>query len=185
MKASEMEKGQTIIIDGSLYVIIDYQHVKPGKGGAVYQTKLKSLADGSVKNVRFRSEETVQDVLLDKRTFEYLYSAGNAHILMDIQSYDQVTLGSDVFGEGHKYLKPNTQLQVSMYKGRPVTVTLPNTVELKVTDTQPEIKGATAANQSKPAALETGLVISVPSFIKVGDIVSVDTRTGEYLTRVK
>ncbi|MEE9370484.1 MAG: elongation factor P [Sedimentisphaerales bacterium] len=185
MKASEMRKGQTVKIDGKLYAIVDYQHVKLGKGGAVYQTKLKSLTDGSIQNVRLRSEENVEEAYLDKRTYEYLYSSGSEHILMDTATYDQITLDDDAFGDGHKFLKPNTKLQVSMYEGKPVVVTLPTTVDLEVTDTPPEIKGATAANQNKPATLETGLVVQVPSFIKVGDVVRVDTRSGEYVTRVK
>ena len=185
MRASEMQKGQTVKIDGKLYAIVDYQHVKLGKGGAVYQTKLKSLADGSIQNIRLRSEEIIEEAYLDKRTYEYLYSTGSEHILMDLSNYDQISLDDDAFGDGPKYLKPNTQLQVSMYEGNPVIVTLPNTVDLEVTDTAPEIKGATATNQNKPATLETGLVVNVPPFIKVGELLRIDTRTGEYLTRVK
>ena len=104
---------------------------------------------------------------------------------MDTTTYDQISLDDDAFGDGQKFLKPNTQLQVSMYEGRPVIVTLPNTVDLEVTDTPPEIKGATATNQNKPATLETGLVVQVPAFIKVGGLIRVDTRTGEYITRVR
>lgn len=185
MRASEIYKGQTVKINGKLYAIVDYQHVKLGKGGAVYQTKLKSLTDGSIQNVRLRSEEIVEEVFLDKRTYEYLYSAGSEHILMDTTTYDQIILDDDAFGDGAKYLKPNTQLQVSMYEGKPLTVTLPNTVDLEITDTPPEIKGATATSQNKPATLETGLVVQVPSFVKAGDVIRVDTRTGEYVTRVK
>jgi len=185
MRASQMQKGQTIKIDGKLYAIVDYQHVKLGKGGAVYQTKLKSITDGSIQNVRLRSEETIEEAFLDKRTYEYLYSSGSEHVLMDTTNYEQITLDDDAFGDGPKYLKPNTQLQVSMYQGKPIVVTLPNTVDLQVTEAPPEIKGATATNQPKPATLETGLVVQVPSFIKTGDIIRVDTRTGEYVTRVK
>ena len=185
MRASEMSKSQTVKIDGKLYAIVDYQHVKLGKGGAVYQTKLKSLTDGSIQNVRLRSEENVEEAYLDKRTYEYLYSSGSEHVLMDTTTYDQISLDDDAFGDGPKFLKPNTQLQVSMYEGKPVIVTLPNTVDLEVTDTPPEIKGATATNQSKPATLETGFVVQVPPFIKIGELIRVDTRTGEYVTRVK
>jgi elongation factor P len=185
MRASEMRKGQTVKIDGKLYAIVDYQHVKLGKGGAVYQTKLKSLTDGSIQNVRLRSDETVEEAYLDKRTYEYLYSSGHDHVLMDTETYDQITLDDDAFGDGSKYLRPNTQLQVSMYQRRPVIVALPNTVDLEVTQTPPEIKGATATSQNKPATLETGLVVQVPPFVRVGDIIRVDTRTGEYVTRVK
>jgi len=185
MRASQMQKGQTVKIDGKLYAIVDYQHVKLGKGGAVYQTKLKSLTDGSIQNVRLRSEETIEEAYLDKRTYEYLYSSGSEHVLMDTTTYDQITLDDNAFGDGVKFIKPNTQIEVSMYEGRPIIVTLPNTVELEVTETAPEIKGATATSQNKPATLETGLVVQVPPFIKVGDILRIDTRSGEYVTRVK
>jgi elongation factor P len=180
-----MQKGQTVKIDGKLYSIVDYQHVKLGKGGAVYQTKLKSLADGSIQNIRLRSEEVVEEAYLDKRKYEYLYSSGSEHVLMDITNYEQISLDNDAFGDAPKYLKPNTQLQVSMYQGKPLIVDLPNTVDLEVSDTPPEIKGATATNQTKPATLETGLIVQVPPFIKTGDIIRVDTRSGEYLTRAK
>lgn len=185
MKVSDMKKGQTITVDGILYVIVDYQHVKLGKGGAVYQTKIRNLTDGGIRDIRLRSEETIEEAYLDKRKFEYLYSAPNEHVLMDMETFDQITLDDDAFGDGPKYLKPNTQLQVSVYQGKPVVVDLPNTVDLEVTDTAPEIKGATATNQNKPATMETGLVVSVPPFIKVGEILRVDTRSGEYITRVK
>ena len=185
MKASEMQKGQTVKIDGKLYAIVDFDHVKLGKGGAVYQTKLKSLTDGSIQNARIRSEEVVEEVELDKRNYEYLYSSNEGHVLMDLQTFDQIALDDDAFGDGPKYLKPNTPLQVSMYEGKPIVVTLPNTVDLEVTDTPPEIKCATATSQTKPATLETGLVVTVPPFIKVGELIRVDTRTGLYVTRVK
>jgi len=181
-----MQKGQTINIDGKLYTVLAFEHVRlGGRGGAVYQTKLKSLTDSSTQNIRLRCDETVEEVELDKRTYEYLYSSGSEHILMDIKSYEQITFDEEAFGDGAKYLKPNTQLQVSMYEGKPIVVELPNTVDLEVTDTPPEIKSATATNQNKPATLETGLVVQVPPFIKVGDIIRVDTRSGEYVTRVK
>ncbi|NQV33401.1 MAG: elongation factor P [Phycisphaeraceae bacterium] len=185
MKASEMKKGQTIIVDGKLFAVVDYQHVKLGKGGAIYQTKIKSLIDGSIQNIRLRSEENIEEAYLDRRTYEYLYSAGDEHILMDCENFDQISLDNDGFGDGPKYLKPNTKLQVSMYEGKPVVITLPNAVDLTVTETAPEIKGATATNQYKPAIMETGLTIQVPPFIKLGELLRVDTRTGEYLTRVK
>ena len=185
MRASEMQKGQTVKIDGKLFAIVDYQHVKLGKGGAVYQTKLKSLADGTIQNIRLRAEEMVEEAYLDKRTYEYLYSSGSEHVLMDTINYDQITLDDDAFGDAAKYLTPNSKLQVSLYEDKPVIVTLPNTVDLKITDTPPEIKGATATNQNKPATLETGLIVQVPPFIKLGEVIRIDTRTGEYVTRVK
>lgn len=185
MKAAEMKKGQTILVEGKLYWIVDYQHVKLGKGGAVYQTKLKRLEDGTIQNIRLRSDEVIEEAYLDKRKYEYLYSAGSEHVLMDLSNYEQISLDDEGFGDGPKYLKPNNELEVAMYEGKPVIVNLPNTVDLEVTDTAPEIKGATATNQNKPATLETGLVVQVPSFIKVGEILRIDTRTGEYLARAK
>jgi len=183
MKASEMKKGQTVKIDGVLYVIVDFQHVKLGKGGAVYQTKFKNLIDGGIRDVRIRAEEIIEDAYLEKRNFEYLYSSSNEHHFMDLESFDQITLDDDAFGDGPLYLKPNTQLQISMYQDKPVVVSLPNTVDLEVTDTMPEIKGATATNQYKPATMETGLVVQVPLFVNVGDVLKIDTRSGEYITR--
>jgi elongation factor P len=183
MRAAEMRKGQTIIVNGNLCAIVDFQHVKLGKGGAVYQTKLKSIVEGTNQTIRFRAEENIEEAYLDRRTYEYLYSSGSEHVLMDIETYDQISLDDEAFGDGPKYLKPNTRLQVSMYDGKPVVVTLPNTVDLLVTQTPPEIKGATATNQYKSATVETGLVVAVPPFIKNGDVIRIDTRSGEYVTR--
>ena len=185
MKVSDMKKGQTITLDGILYVIVDYQHVKLGKGGAVYQTKLKNLVDGGIRDIRYRAEENIEEAYLEKRNFEYLYSSPNEHVFMDLESYDQISLDDDAFGDGPKYLKENQKIQISMYNGRAVVVTLPNTVDLTVKETDPEIKGATATNQYKKAVMETGLEVQVPPFIKVGEKLRVDTRTGEYVTRVK
>jgi len=186
MKASEMDKGLTIRLDGKLYVIVDFDHVKLGKGGAIYQTKLKSLADGSIQNARIRAEETIEEVELEERNYEYLYSEGeHGHVLMDCTTFDQITVGDDILGEGIKYLMPNMQIKMELYEGKPVTVTLPNTVDLKVVDTQPEIKWATQSAQAKPATLETGAVVYVPPFVKVGEVIRVDTRTGQYVTRVR
>src|SRR6056297_1921408 len=176
MKASDMKKGMTITVDNTLYIVSDYQHVKLGKGGAVYQTKLKKIPEGSVRDIRLRADENVEEAYLDKRNYEYLYSTPNEHVLMDLETYEQIFLDDEAFGEGPKYLKPNEKLQVSMYEGKPVVVTLPNTVDLKVTETAPDIKGATATNQYKPATLETGLIIQVPPFIKIGETIRVDTR---------
>lgn len=184
MKASEMKKGQSVNVDGKLYIVVDYQHVKLGKGGAVYQTKIKSLADGSIQNIRLRSDEQIEEAYLDKRKYEYLYSAGSEHVLMDTETYEQIHLSDEAFGDGPKYLKPNEQLQVSLYEGKPVVVDLPNTVDLEVVQAPPEIKGATATNQNKPVEVETGLTVMAPAFVKEGDVIRVDTRSGEYVTRV-
>jgi elongation factor P len=185
MKASEMNKGQTIKLDDKIYVVVDYQHVKLGKGGGVYQTKIKGIEDGTTRTVRLRSDENVEQAYMDKKQMEYLYSSGDQHVLMDTETFEQTTLNDDMFGDGQKYLKPNERLQLNLHEGRPVTIELPRTVDLEVKDTPPEIKGATATNQYKPATMETGLVVQVPPFVENGEVVRVDTRTGEYVTRVK
>jgi elongation factor P len=185
MKATDMKKGQTVLVDNVLYVVVNYQHVKLGKGGAIYQTKLRNLADGGIRDIRLRSDEQIEEAYLDKRKFEYLYSSPGEHVLMDMETFDQISLDDEAFGDGSKYLRANEELLVSMYEGNPVVVELPNTVDLVITDTAPEIKGATATNQTKPATMETGLIVMVPPFIKVGEKLRIDTRTGEYVTRVK
>lgn len=185
MKVSDMKKGMTVNIDGILYVVVDYQHVKLGKGGAVYQTKFRNLTDGGIRDIRLRAEENIEEAYLDRRNFEYLYSSGNEHVFMDLENYDQITLDDTAFGDARKFVKENEKIQISMYEEKPVVVTLPTTVDLAITDTAPEIKGATATNQYKPATLETGLEVQVPPFIKIGEKIRVDTRTGDYVTRVK
>ncbi|MDD5327584.1 MAG: elongation factor P [Phycisphaerae bacterium] len=185
MKASEMKKGQAIKVDGRLYTIIDFEHVKLGKGGAVYQTKIKSITDGLIQNIRVRSDEIIEEIELQKKAYEYLYSSASEHVLMDLQTFDQITLNDSVFSDALKYIKPNMQVIIDSYEEKPVLITLPNTVDLIIVDTTPEIKGATAQSQTKPATLETGITVQVPAFVKQGELIRVDTRTGLYVTRVK
>ena len=185
MKASEMKKAQAIKVEGKLYTIVDFEHVKLGRGGAIYQTRIKSIADGLLHNIRVRSEEILEEVELQKKSYEYLYSSASEHVLMDLLTFDQITLNDAVFGDAVKYLKPNMQVVIASYEEKPVLITLPNTVDLTVVDTPPEIKGATAQSQTKPATLDTGAVVQVPAFVKTGEIIRVDTRTGLYVTRVK
>jgi elongation factor P len=185
MKASEMKKAQAIKVDGKLYTIVDFEHVKLGRGGAIYQTRIKSITNGLIQNIRVRSEEILEEVELQKKSYEYLYSNASEHVLMDLQTFDQITLNDAVFGDAVKYLKPNMQVVIASYEEKPVVITLPNTVDLTVVDTSPEIKGATAQSQTKPATLETGIVVQVPAFVKQGELIRVDTRTGLYVTRVK
>jgi len=185
IKATEMKKGMVLTLDGSLCLVVDYQHVKLGKGGAVLQTKLKNIMDGTIINKRIRSEETLEQVFVDKQAYEYLYSAGNEHVLMHKETYDQITIDSNLFDDGPKYCKPNTDVEVHFFDGKPLTVILPNSVELEVADTPPAIKGATATNQYKKAILETGVEVMVPPFVESGGMIRVDTRTGQYLERVR
>lgn len=185
IKATEMKKGMVVKVDGNPSLVVDYQHVKLGKGGAVLQTKLKNIIDGTITTKRIRSEETLEQVFMDKMPYEYLYSSGPEHVFMHKETYDQITLEDDLFADGTKYCKPNTDVEIHFYDGRPLTVVLPNSVELEVTDTPPAIKGATATNQYKKATLETGAEAMVPPFIDPGEMIRIDTRTGEYLERVK
>ena len=187
IKANEMKKGMVIKIDGKPCEVLDYQHVKLGKGGAVLQTKFKNLQDGGTVNKRIRSEETLEQMFVDKQKFEYLYSSGDTHNFMHKETYDQIELSTVAFadGEGPKYCKENTDVEIHFLDGKPFTVVLPNTVDLVITDTPPALKGATITNQSKKATLETGAEVLVPPFIGPGELIRVDTRTGEYVERVK
>ena len=185
IKATEMKKGMVVVVDGNPCMVLDYQHVKLGKGGAVLQTKLKNVKDGTITIKRIRSEEAMEQVFLDKQQYEYLYSAGDEHVFMHKETYEQITLDSNMFSEGKKWAMPNIDVEIHFLGGSPLTIVLPNSVELKVTDTPPAIKGATATNQYKKAMLETGIEITVPPFVENGELIRVDTRSGEYLERVK
>jgi len=178
IKATEMKKGMVIKIDGKPCQVLDYQHVKLG-------TKFKNLLDSSTVNKRIRSEESLEMIFVEKHKYEYLYSSGDEHVFMNKEDYDQLTLGDDTFVDGTIYCKPNTDVEIHFLDGKAFTVILPNSVELEVTDTPPAIKGATATNQYKKATLETGAMISVPPFVENGELIRVDTRSGEYLERVK
>jgi elongation factor P len=173
-----------IEIDGQLLRVHDFQHVTPGKGQAVVQTRLRNLRTGAMIDKRFRSQESVERVQLDGREMEYLYPEGNVYVFMDSQTYEQIHLQEEAIEEALPYLISNLPLKVDFYGGEPVGIELPTTVDLKVTETEPGLKGATASASSKPATLETGLVVNVPQFVDVDDTVRVDTSTGEYLTRV-
>lgn len=185
ISATEMKKGMAIDHDGRLMIVIDWQHTKPGKGGAFLQTKLKDLMTGQVLDYRFRSSDTVEPAHLDRVEMVYSYSQGDTHYFMDMNTYEQVPINNDILGDAMKYLRPETPVQVRTYEGKAVAIELPAAVELKITDTPPSMKGATATNQYKKATLETGLVIAIPPFISTGEVVRVDTRSGEYLERAK
>lgn len=185
INATEMKKGMAINHDDRLMVILDYQHTKPGKGGAFLQTKLKDLKTGQVLDYRFRSNDTIEPAHLERVEMTYSYSQGDQHFFMDMNTYEQVPMDNDLLGDAMSYLLPDTVVQVRTYQGTPVTLELPATVELKISDCPPVLKGATATNQAKPATLETGLVVNVPPFVEVGEVIRVDTRSGEYLERAK
>src|SRR5687767_5998905 len=183
VSTAEFKKGLRIVYDGQPYAIVDFQHVKPGKGGAFVRTKLKHMRLGKVIDNTFRSGEKVDLVDFDDKTMQFLYK-DDRYNFMDTESYEQVSLSADEVGDARAYLKENIEVQVLYIDGSPVTVELPNFVEIAIARTDPGVRGDTAQGGTKPATLETGAVINVPLFLNEGDVVKVDTRTGDYLGRV-
>jgi elongation factor P len=182
---AEFKKGLKIEIDGIPYVIVDFQHVKPGKGGAFVRTKLKNLLNGRVVDQTFRSGEKVERPDLMEREMQYLYREEDRYCMMDNETYEQIMLTEDQVGESRLYLIENLNVQVLFFNQAPLAVELPTFVELEVAQAEPGVKGDTAAGGTKPATLESGATIQVPLFISPGDRVKVDTRTGAYIERVK
>jgi elongation factor P len=183
VSTAEFRKGLRIVFDGEPYTIVDFQHVKPGKGGAFVRTKLKHMRQGRVIDNTFRSGEKVELVDFEDKRMQFLYKDDRFHF-MDLETYDQVSLSEDEVGDAALYLKDNTEVEVLYIDGSPVSIELPNFIELAVARTDPGVRGDTAQGGTKPATLETGAVVQVPLFLNEGDIVKVDTRTGEYLGRV-
>ena len=183
VSTAEFKKGLRIMFDGQPYAIVDFQHVKPGKGGAFVRTKLKHMRLGKVIDNTFRSGEKVDLVDFDDKTMQFLYK-DDRYNFMDTESYEQVSLSADEVGDARDYLKENIEVQVLYIDGSRVTVELPNFVEIAIARTDPGVRGDTAQGGTKPATLETGAVINVPLFLNEGDVVKVDTRTGDYLGRV-
>ncbi len=183
VSTAEFRKGLRIVFDGEPYTIVDFQHVKPGKGGAFVRTKLKHMRQGRVIDNTFRSGEKVELVDFEDKHMQFLYKDDRFHF-MDMETYDQVSLSEDEVGDVALYLKDNTEVEVLYIDGSPVSLELPNFIELAVARTDPGVRGDTAQGGTKPATLETGAVVQVPLFLNEGDIVKVDTRTGEYLGRV-
>ncbi len=181
---AQFRKNLKIEIDGEPFTIVDFQHVKPGKGGAFVRTKIKSLITGRVNDITFRSGEKVDVPDLEERRMSYLYQDESGYCFMDTQTYEQMTLTEDQMGDALGYLKENVEVEVLLHNGSAIGVELPMFMELEVVETDPGLKGNTASGGSKPARLETGVTIQVPLFISVGEIVKVDTRTGDYIERV-
>jgi elongation factor P len=181
---ADFRNGMVIDFQDDLYEIIEFLHVKPGKGGAFVRTKLKNLRIGAVLNNTFRAGEKVEEVRVEKKKMEYLYSDGNLYVMMDPETYQQTEVDGDLLGDKRFFLKENTQLTILEAREEIIGVELPTTVDLKVTDCEPGVKGNTVSGGTKNATLETGLTIQVPMFIDRDDIVKVDTRTGEYIERV-
>lgn len=181
---NQLRKGLKIELDGEPYLVIDFLHVKPGKGGAFVRTKLKHMATGSVIDRTFHSGEKVDTPNLEEREMQYLYKEGGNYYFMDNTTYEQISLLEEQLGERKDFLKENITITVLFYNGKPMGIELPTFVELTVVSTEPGLRGDTAAGGSKPAKLETGAVVQVPLFIDESDIVRIDTRTGEYVKRI-
>jgi len=183
MRASDIRRGQAVIIDGKLCVVTNADHNTPGNLRAKVQFKLRDVGKGTILDKRVGATDDIETTTLDSRQVEYLYSDADGHVLMDLNTYEQDTISKEVFGDDILFLKPNTQLTAMFHEGKLVTYELPKTVDLQVKDTPPIIKGATATNQLKDAELETGLRTRVPGFIEIGETIRVSTETKGYLSR--
>jgi|SRR5690554_326854 len=182
---TDIRKGFKIVLDGQPYVFVDHQFVKPGKGQAFVRSKLRNMITGNILERTFKSGEKLDKADTEDRNMQYLYAEGNSRVFMDTQNYEQVTITDEQLGETVYYLLDNTEVDVVFFEGRPIGVTPPTFVTLEVTETEPGFKGDTTSNVTKPATLETGLAIQVPLFVEVGEKLKIDTRTGEYVERVK
>jgi len=184
ISTNQFKNGMAIELDGTLFFIVEFQHVKPGKGGAFVRTKLKNVKTGAVLDKTFRAGEKVELAHLERRKMQYLYKDNNNYYFMDNQTYEQLSLSAEQLGEVTKYLKENTEVELLMYENNPIGVEPPLFVELEVTETDPGVRGDTATAGTKPATLETGAVVQVPLFVQIGDKIKVDTRTNSYITRL-
>lgn len=184
INVNDFRTGVTIELEGVPYQVVEFQHVKPGKGAAFVRAKLKNLQTGGTVERTFRGGEKVSKAHLDRRSMQYLYNDGDGYVFMDIENYEQTTITKEQIGDGIKWLLENMEIQVLMFQNRIIGLELPNFVELEVVDTEPGIKGDTATGATKNATLETGAVIQVPLFVNTGDRVRVDTRTSQYMERV-
>jgi len=182
-KASDLRKGMGVNFRDRVWVVHSATHVAKGKGRSYMQIELKEVRDGTIIRERFRTEDVFEPAIFDRKPMEYLYSDGGGHVVMDLESYEQVALPAELVGDGSVYLMPNIKVEVATVDGQVVSVELPNTVELTVVDVPPAVKGATATNQLKDAQCEGGARVRVPPFVENGEVIKVDTRTGEYLGR--
>jgi elongation factor P len=178
-----MRPGQTLEIDGTLFTILGYQHVKPGKGQAFVKTKLRNLKSGGVVDKTFRADEKVNLAVLDKREMQFLYREEAGLVFMDNESYDQIHVDPALLGDSVKFLKDSTICMVPVHDGVPVGAEMPITVEMEITDTEPGMKGDRVSGALKPATVETGAIVQVPLFLDKGDRIKIDTRSGEYMSR--
>lgn len=183
ISTNDFKTGLTIELNGDPCQVVEFQHVKPGKGAAFVRAKIRNLKTGSVTEQTFRAGEKVPKALLDRRQMQYLYNDGENYVFMDNENFEQIFLTPEQMDGGEKFLKENMDCQVAFYQGKVLGIDLPNTVELEVVETEPGIKGDTASGGTKPATLETGLIVQVPFFINTGDFLRIDTRSGQYIER--
>ncbi len=184
ISAGDFRNGITIEIDSNIFQIIEFQHVKPGKGAAFVRTKLKNIISGGVVEKTFRPTEKFPQARIDRKDMQYLYSDGDLFNFMDVETYDQIGLNADTIGDALKFVKENEMVKMCSHNGKVFAVEPPLFVELAVTETEPGFKGDTATGATKPAIVETGAQVLVPLFVEIGDVIKIDTRTGEYLSRV-
>ena len=184
ISAGDFRNGVTIELEGNIYQIIEFQHVKPGKGAAFVRTKLKNIVSGGVVEKTFRPTEKFENAHIERKEMQYLYQDGDLYNFMDVETYDQIALNADVVGDALKFVKENENVKICSHKGNVFSVEPPLFVELEITETEPGVKGNTATNVLKPATVETGATVYVPLFVDNGDKIKIDTRTGEYLSRV-
>ena len=180
---SDFKPGMMIELDGELYRIVEFQHVKPGKGGALFKTKIRNLKSGNLADKTFRAGEKINKPYVETRKLEFLYHSGGMYYFMDEHTYEEVVLDSRTVGERSRFLKENTPVSAVVASGSIIDLEMPAAVDLKVSSTEPGLRGDTVSGSSKPAVLETGMTLQVPLFVGEGDVVRVDTRTGEYLGR--
>jgi elongation factor P len=185
LKATDIRRGMVITIDGVNFVVVDFAHHTPGNLRAMVQTKLRNMNSGALIDKRLRSVDQIEVPYVETKEYEYLYSAGGEHVFMDTETYDQLHFDQDIIGTAMQFLLPNTKVMVKYISDKPVSIEIPDSVELTVSDTPPALGGATATNQYMEATLETGLKVQVPPFVKPGEKIRIDTRTAEYLERVK
>lgn len=185
MDTSDFRNGLSIIMDNDIYTIVDFQHVKPGKGGAFVRSKLRNIRTGGTISKTWNAGEKMDQAILERKTMQYLYNQDGEYFVMDMESFEQISIREEQIGDQVKYLKDGEQIQVQTHEGRVIGVELPLSVEVEVVETDPGVRGDTASGGSKPAKVETGAVVQVPFFINVGDKIKVDTRTDSYLERAK
>ncbi len=183
--ASDFRNGMTFEMDGKVMTVIEFQHVKPGKGAAFVRTKYKNVMTGAIREESFNPTAKFEQAFVDRREMEYSYNDGDLYYFMDMETFDMMPIGKDLLGDAFRFVKENTSCKIMSYKGNVFAVEAPNFVDLVVAQTDPGFKGDTATNVTKPATLETGAEIKVPLFINEGDKIKIDTRTGEYLERCK